>query len=51
MGSRADLLESVDERIVPEHSAVADTVHRILTENFPHYIPVVRSPRGRVILP
>lgn len=34
---RADLLEGVDERIVPEHSAAADTVYRILTENFPQY--------------
>lgn len=34
----ADLIEGVDERIVPEQSAVADTVHRILTENFPRHI-------------
>ena len=39
---RADLLEGVDELIVPEHSTAADTVHRILTENFPHHIPASR---------
>jgi uridine kinase len=33
----ADLLEGIDERIVPEHSSASDTVQRILTENFPHH--------------
>jgi hypothetical protein len=43
----ADLLEEVDERIVPEHSPAADTVHRILTENFPRHIPASsRHPAG-----
>jgi hypothetical protein len=46
----ADLLEGVDERIVPEDSAAADTVHRILTENVPHHIPAPPSPRGAVIV-
>jgi AAA domain len=36
---RADLLKGVDERVVPEHSTAADTVYRILTDNFPHHIP------------
>jgi gluconate kinase len=36
---RADLLDGINELIVPEHSTAADTVHRILTENFPHPIP------------
>lgn len=36
---RADLLDGVDERLVPEYSTAADTVHRILAENFPHHIP------------
>jgi hypothetical protein len=35
---RADLLEGIDERIVPEHSSASGTVQRILTENFPHHI-------------
>ncbi|MCE7011737.1 zeta toxin family protein [Kibdelosporangium philippinense] len=46
---RAGLLEGVDERIVPEHSAAADTVRRILTENFPHHSPA-SSTRSRVNL-
>lgn len=36
---QADQLDGVDERIVPEHSTAADTVHRILAENFPHHLP------------
>jgi predicted kinase len=36
---RADLLDGVNEQIVPEHSTAADTVHRILTDNFPHHSP------------
>lgn len=35
----ADLLDGVSEQVVPEHSTAADTVHRILTDNFPHHIP------------
>jgi Zeta toxin len=35
---RADLLDGINELIVPEHSTIADTVHRILSENFPHHI-------------
>jgi hypothetical protein len=43
----ADLLDGVDERIVPEHATAADTVHRILTENVPHHIPATsRHPIG-----
>ena len=35
----AELLDGVDEQVVPEHFTAADTVHQILTENFPHHIP------------
>lgn len=41
---RAGLLEGIDERIVPEHYSAADTVQRILTENFPHGLAAGAGP-------